>query len=52
MQAAAADPHGDAADPTAAAATAGVSTTQPTALVTAITAWRKKSIIETPLVIA
>jgi hypothetical protein len=50
MQAAADEPHGDAADPIAAAATAGVNTAQPTAMVTAITVWRKKPIIETPLV--
>jgi hypothetical protein len=49
MHAAADDPHGDAADPTAAAATAGVSTAQPTAMVTASTAWRKTPLIETPL---
>ena len=49
MQADADAPHGAAAD-WAAAAIAGLNTAHPAAMVTDITAWRKKRITETPSV--
>jgi hypothetical protein len=48
MQAAADAPHGALPD-WAAAATAGMNTAHPAAMVSDITAWRNKRIAETPL---